>query len=135
MNEEPNNPIIFFDGRCPFCHRAVRMLIALDRREVLRFAPLQGETAERYLDREARESLSTLIYRAPGGEQAQKSRAFLNALQHLGEVRARSARLLEVLPTAVRDWLYDVVAENRYDWFGQYEACRLPEGDDQRFLP
>ena len=31
-----------------------------------------------------------------------------------------------VLPRALRDRAYDVVARNRYRWFGRYDQCALP---------
>jgi predicted DCC family thiol-disulfide oxidoreductase YuxK len=31
-----------------------------------------------------------------------------------------------VVPRPVRDFVYDVVAKNRYRWFGRQDACRLP---------
>lgn len=130
-----DRPIVFFDGRCPLCHRAVLALLELDSKRVLRFAPLQGETAAEYLSDDSRRELSTLVYRSVDGEIATKSTGFLRAAEHLSEVHARSARLLLVIPNAIRDGIYDIIADNRYNWFGQYDACRLPDGSDERFLP
>ena len=39
-------PVLFFDGVCGLCDRTVTWLFEHDRRHVLRFAPLQGETAK-----------------------------------------------------------------------------------------
>src|SRR2546428_1914759 len=41
--------IIFFDGVCAMCNRFVDLILRADGREVLRFAPLQGETARALL--------------------------------------------------------------------------------------
>ena len=39
------------------------------------------------------------------------------------------------VPRPLRDRLYDVVAENRYDWFGRREQCLVPDEDvSDRFL-
>src|SRR2546422_10820202 len=43
------HPIIFFDGVCAMCNRFVDLILRADRREVFRFAPLQGETARALL--------------------------------------------------------------------------------------
>src|SRR5207247_9951781 len=43
------HPIIFFDGVCAMCNRFVDLILRADRREVFRFAPLQGETARELL--------------------------------------------------------------------------------------
>ena len=31
-----------------------------------------------------------------------------------------------VLPKSWRDWMYDVLARNRYKWFGRREPARPP---------
>jgi predicted DCC family thiol-disulfide oxidoreductase YuxK len=40
-----------------------------------------------------------------------------------------------LVPAAIRDFLYDVVATHRYGIFGRRDACRLPTADERtRFL-
>jgi predicted DCC family thiol-disulfide oxidoreductase YuxK len=40
-----------------------------------------------------------------------------------------------IVPPFVRDWLYDIVARNRYRWFGKRETCMMPTPELQtRFL-
>ena len=40
-----------------------------------------------------------------------------------------------ILPVFLRDWVYDVIAKNRYRWFGKREACMVPSPEIQaRFL-
>jgi len=40
-----------------------------------------------------------------------------------------------VLPTTLTDMIYDFVAKNRYRWFGQLEACRMPTPEERgRFI-
>jgi predicted DCC family thiol-disulfide oxidoreductase YuxK len=39
------------------------------------------------------------------------------------------------VPSRLRDRLYDVIAANRYDWFGRRERCMVPDADVRdRFL-
>ena len=38
----------------------------------------------------------------------------------------RVVALGRVLPKSWRDWMYDVLARNRYKWFGRRETCYLP---------
>jgi predicted DCC family thiol-disulfide oxidoreductase YuxK len=43
--------------------------------------------------------------------------------------------LLHVIPRALREWGYKMVARNRYRIFGRYEACPVPSQDTRdRFL-
>jgi len=31
-----------------------------------------------------------------------------------------------IIPTGIRNWVYDYIARNRYKWFGKKEACMIP---------
>jgi predicted DCC family thiol-disulfide oxidoreductase YuxK len=43
--------------------------------------------------------------------------------------------LIKLVPRPIRDYAYDVVARNRYRWFGRHEACIAPAPELQkRFL-
>jgi predicted DCC family thiol-disulfide oxidoreductase YuxK len=33
------------------------------------------------------------------------------------------------IPRVIRDAIYDLVARNRYRWFGRRDACILPNSD------
>src|SRR4051812_25961531 len=47
----PSSNLVLYDGVCALCNRLVRFLIKIDRRNVLAFAPLQGQTAARLAER------------------------------------------------------------------------------------
>jgi predicted DCC family thiol-disulfide oxidoreductase YuxK len=34
--------------------------------------------------------------------------------------------MLKIIPRPIRDYAYDVVARNRYRWFGRRDACIVP---------
>jgi len=42
-------PIIFFDADCAMCHWAVRFTHKRDKKNTFLYAPLKGETAQKYL--------------------------------------------------------------------------------------
>lgn len=119
----------------------MRWLLNADRKGILRFAPLQGETAKEILARhpELDGSLSTVIYVRDFAEPSetiyQRSDAAAAILEDLGGVY-RPLALLRLVPRAIRDFLYDWVAAHRYRWFGKLDSCQLPEsGTEGRFLP
>ncbi len=134
--------VVFFDGVCSFCDQTVGWLIERDPAARLRFAPLQGQTAERV--RSAfpgafPEDLDTLVYLLPGDdgrpELRLRSAAVLQLLREIGGPWAALA-WLRFLPRPLMDWLYRGFARNRYRWFGKLEACRLPSEDERsRTLP
>lgn len=59
------------------------------------------------------------------GEALTKSDAALRLAQHL-RGGWRVLRLFRFVPRPVRDWGYDILARNRYRWFGRYDTCMVP---------
>jgi predicted DCC family thiol-disulfide oxidoreductase YuxK len=43
--------------------------------------------------------------------------------------------VVRIVPRSIRDYAYDVVARNRYRWFGRHDACIVPTPElRKRFL-
>jgi predicted DCC family thiol-disulfide oxidoreductase YuxK len=53
-----------------------------------------------------------------------KSEGYLQLFDAMGGW-FRVLKALRLLPRPLRDWVYDIVARNRYRWFGKVEACAL----------
>jgi predicted DCC family thiol-disulfide oxidoreductase YuxK len=127
---------VFFDGVCGLCDRAVRFLLKHDRRDRLRFAPLQGETARRVLPPLGGrvDDLDTMYVLTSDGRLLQRSRALLFAGAALGSGWAL-LKVLRIIPTPLLDLVYRFVARVRYRIFGRFEACSLPTPEERaRFL-
>lgn len=138
-----SGPVVLYDGYCGLCDRSVRWLVDADRRAVLRYAPLQGETAAPILERHGIpaggdfDSFILVENLGSAGERLrQRSDGALAALVALGGWRAGLARVGRIVPRAIRDAVYDFVARRRTRWFGRLNACRLPTPEERhRFLP
>ena len=63
-----------------------------------------------------------------------KSTSALKIAKHLdGGFKAFYAFI--VIPKFLRDWVYDFIAKNRYQWFGKRESCMIPSPElTNRFL-
>jgi predicted DCC family thiol-disulfide oxidoreductase YuxK len=142
-NPAVEGPVVLYDGYCGLCDRSVRWLVEADRRGVLRYAPLQGETAAPILERHGIpaggdfdsfilvENLGT-----PRERLRQRSDGALAALGALGGWRSSLARLARLVPRFLRDALYRFIARHRMRWFGRLDACRIPTPEERsRFLP
>lgn len=129
------HPIVFFDGVCGLCDRAVKRLLKMDGRRVLRFAPLQGETAHELLAAQDTQDLKSMIV-YDGRGAARYSTAVVRILWHVGGFWRFLSYCLWLIPKPIRDFGYRFVAHRRYRWFGKTEACRLPQpGERELFLP
>jgi predicted DCC family thiol-disulfide oxidoreductase YuxK len=126
-------PILFFDGVCGLCNHTVDMLLRLDRGGRLRFAPLQGVTAQEYLP--ATPSLPDAVLLLDTDGLHARSEALVRALATLGG-GWRLVKTLRAIPRPLRDAAYDALARRRYRWFGRRDTCRVPSAEEQhRFLP
>lgn len=130
--------VIFFDGVCGLCNGYVRFLLKRDRGDQFHVAPLKGQTAEELLPEELLQNTSdTIIYREVTEETTKfytRSTAILKILSNLGGPWILAGGL-RIIPSFIRDALYDFIASNRYDWFGRYDSCPAPEPEwRDRFL-
>ena len=102
-----------------------------DRQRLFRMASLQGETAKRLVPEAAEDLNSFVLWQ--DGVVWKRSDAAIRVLIGLG---VPGAKILALVPRGLRDFVYALVAKNRYRWFGKRESCRLPTADERsRFLP
>lgn len=105
-----------------------------DRNGQIRFASLQGETALKYLPEEKISSLSTVIY-LRGDKVLEKSAAILNVSIDMGFPWSLAGVFL-VVPVFIRDFVYSLVANNRYRIMEKRDTCRLPTPEERdKILP
>jgi predicted DCC family thiol-disulfide oxidoreductase YuxK len=128
-----SSSIVFFDGVCGLCNSFVDRLMRWDRKGVLRFAALQGDTAKKCLP-PAHRAMDTLVY-MDGHDTHTRSDAALRILLRLGGAWTL-LRPLFLIPRPMRNAVYDLIARNRYSWFGKRATCRLPTpAERDRILP
>lgn len=127
--------IIFFDGVCNLCNGFVQFVINRDPKEYFKFAALQSEIAKPYLSQcgFSSEEISTVVL-FENGKCYTRSTAALRILRKLNGLWP-SLFLAIILPTSLRDLIYNFIASRRYRWFGKQESCMLPTPElKQRFL-
>lgn len=122
-------PIVYFDGVCGLCNGTVNFLMQRDRRGVLRFAPLQGQTARSNLSEQHRD-LNSIVFQH-GERSWRHSAAIVRILWTLGGVWAVLGGCLWVIPKPIRDLGYLMIAKLRYRFFGKQETCRMPRPEER----
>ncbi len=134
-------PVLLYDGDCGFCAGSVQFVLSHEppsRRGALRFAPLQGAFGSAVRAQHPKiATLDSVVWfdsTAIGDAQVQvRSTAALSALAHLGGVWRVVAALGRVVPRALRDVVYDVIARRRFELAAP--ACLLPTAETRaRFL-
>lgn len=126
--------ILFFDGYCVLCNGLVDKLIRIDTENILKFAPLQGKTAENLLPLTYRpkDEVDTVLY-FRDGKIYERSTAVLMSLQDIGGIWDY-AKVLQFIPRFLRDAVYRLIVNIRYDVFGKRQTCRLPSEKEREHL-
>jgi len=126
--------IIFFDGVCNLCNGTINFIIDLDKKKHFKFAALQDEKSKRFLQPYGiGEDLYSFIY-YEDGKVYDQSTAVLRIAKKLGGFWSLAYALI-IFPRFIRNFVYQLIARNRYKWFGKKEYCRVPEpGIQDRFL-
>ncbi len=127
MELPQNKKIVLFDGVCNLCDSTVQFLIRHDKKDVFRFASLQSEVGKAILSRIGIDPtrVDSIVLYEPGKAFYLRSSAALEIAKSLGGVYTL-ATVFKLLPTGIRDSLYDWVARNRYRWYGKKDACMIP---------
>jgi predicted DCC family thiol-disulfide oxidoreductase YuxK len=127
--------LILFDGVCNLCNGAVQFVIARDPSARFRFGTLQSDAARRMLREEyTLPALPDSIVLLDESGVFTRSDAALRVVRGLRFPWPLAYGLI-VVPRPLRDWVYDIVARNRYAWFGKRDACMVPTPDLRaRFL-
>ncbi|MGE3608649.1 MAG: thiol-disulfide oxidoreductase DCC family protein [Bacteriovoracaceae bacterium] len=128
----PANPkrVIFFDGLCGLCNGFVNFILKIDRNNNFIFSPLQSEFAIQTLPQELTHDLKTIVVLIDG-QTFKKAQAVFAVFNEIGGIW-KMISLLKILPNFLLDFVYDLVASNRYQFFGKKDSCRLPTPEERK---
>ena len=128
------NNIVFFDGVCTLCNRAVSILVAMDKHQRLKFTSLQGDFSNSFLSKDNLESLESIHFWS-NGVLYRKSEAILMIMIEIGGLYLFLSKTLNIVPLFILDNLYDLISRYRYSFFGKEDICRIPSNEEkERFL-
>lgn len=134
-------PVLLYDGTCGLCQQVVRLLLRIDARARLRFAPLQSAPAQAYLRAQGLPTadFDSLVFvpdweTAAPGEYRLRTDGVLAVFEALGG-GWRALAWLRAVPRSWRDAGYRLVARTRFALFGTYRPKPLARAEwERRFL-
>ncbi len=124
-----------FDGVCNLCNGAVLFVIKRDAKAVFHFAALQSDFGKKQLNElgVSRTNFDTIIL-LKEGKVYKKSNAALEIAKELNGLWPM-LYVFKIIPSFIRDAVYNTIANNRYKWFGKKDSCMLPTPELQaRFV-
>ena len=125
MQSKDHKSILLFDGICNLCNTSVQFILKRDQKEQFLFASLQSDAAEKLLlqYKEKKIGMDSIVL-IEDGKVYQKSAAVLKICKHLNWPW-RIFLVGGYLPKSLTDKLYDLIAKNRYRWFGKKDSCTM----------
>jgi predicted DCC family thiol-disulfide oxidoreductase YuxK len=119
-----DRPLFIFDGVCVLCSSGVRWLLRRDPAGRFRFATAQSPLGRAIYAHYGLDFDETYLLLDQGCVYV-KSDGYLRIAPSLGGFYRRLAALARLIPRALRDAAYDLVARHRYRWFGKTDYCAL----------
>jgi len=128
-------PVMVYDGACNLCHAWVRFALKRDRRDRIKFLAAQSLLGQEFLKRNCLPSQTfDSVYLVENAVILHKSVGFLSMVQYLRWPWPWLA-IFSLVPARMLDRLYDLIAQNRYRWFGRRELCLVADqARSERFL-
>jgi len=123
------NHTAFFDGICNLCNGGVRFIIKHNKKKNIHFVSLQSELSQKFLTQNNRDiqDFNTMIYLSEGIIY-ERSSAILRIIKEL-DFPYRLFYVSVLIPPFIRDAIYNVIAQKRYDLFGKKDSCMIPSDE------
>jgi predicted DCC family thiol-disulfide oxidoreductase YuxK len=127
--------IIFVDGHCNLCNHLVKTLLWIDSHKTLYFSSLLSDFSVSFFASKHTEIVSkTSVVFYDGSNLFFKSEAILKIADSLGFPYSL-LKATYIIPSFVRDSIYDFIAKNRYKIFGQNSICHITgKKENTRFI-
>lgn len=126
-----NKSVILFDGVCNLCNSSIDFIIKRDKKDRFKVGALQEAAGKELLSKFKvnPEYLDSLVL-IEGEEIYFRSTAALRIARNLSGLWPLFYGFI-VLPSSIRDGIYDWIGKNRYRWFGKKNTCRLPTPEER----
>ena len=117
--------ILYYDGFCMLCNNSMKFIINRDKKKQFKIGLLHS------LKKENQKDTIILVHK---GIKYHYSNAVIKSIILLGGIY-KIAGILLIFPKSLRDFVYKIIARNRYKWFGKHNTCpSLPEEWKERLI-
>jgi predicted DCC family thiol-disulfide oxidoreductase YuxK len=125
MNEAfLNKSIILFDGECNFCNASIQFVLNHEKKSELFFSSLQSNKGKEIQDYFGIKNSESVIL-IENNKLFIKSTAALRITKYL-KGGFPLLYIFIIIPTFIRNVIYDYIAKKRYKWFGKTDTCMVP---------
>ena len=119
--------VILFDGVCNLCNGFVQFVLKRDKNKTFQFASIQskyGKQLSSYFNLPTNNYETLVLY--DGQNTFTESDAVYKILSSLGGIW-NALTIFRLMPRSISNWIYRLVARNRYKIFGKKDQCMVPD--------
>jgi len=120
---DDSRALFVFDGVCVLCSGGASWIMRHDKKARVNLTPAQATLGQALYTHYGVEMGESYLLIA-NGRAFTGSRGYLELCRILGGW-CHIFRAATIIPEGLRDWLYALVARNRYRWFGKADYCAL----------
>ena len=119
--------IIVFDGFCNLCDYSIQFIIPRDKEAKFLFISGQSEKGKALQSEYGVQTIADgTVILIKDQKVYIKSDAAIEIAREL-DAPWNILALLRFIPNRIRDYLYSLIAHNRYRWFGKKTKCLIPD--------
>jgi predicted DCC family thiol-disulfide oxidoreductase YuxK len=123
--------LIFYDGDCGFCNTSVQLVLK-HRKTDFYFIALQTDLAKRILSNHDVTIEMNTLYLIQEGQLFDKSTAAIRIAKHLKGLYPILYFIGIVVPSFIRDWMYNQIAKRRHKIRPGY--CAMPSPEERLYF-
>jgi predicted DCC family thiol-disulfide oxidoreductase YuxK len=133
---DKTRPVLIFDGVCEICNATVDFVLKWEKKPpVILFTANENPPGRALLQQHGQDPEAvTTVFFLENGKLYQRSTAALRLARYLRFPMNLLYGYI-IVPRFIRDFVYNIIARNRYRWFGKKDTCRIPSPEEMaRFL-
>ena len=117
------------------CNSQVNNILSIDKKNIFHYSALSSKFAINSLKGKIdKKSIGKSIVFLNNGIVYTKSKAVLMILSEIGGFYNLFS-FFKIFPSFILDFFYNIIAKNRYTWFGKSENCFIPSKEiSSRFI-
>jgi predicted DCC family thiol-disulfide oxidoreductase YuxK len=132
MITDRQHSILLFDGVCKFCHASVQFVIKRDVNDRFIFCTIQSDKGQELVKQHGlQDSGLTSMILLDRGKVFRKSSAALRIAKQLKAPWPLLYGFI-IVPTFIRNIIYDFIGNHRYQWFGKFDQCMIPDDETRK---
>ena len=133
-SQNKDKSVVLFDGVCNLCSAGVLFIIRRNSGRCFQFAALQSDAGKKILKNFGLpENFTESIIFIENNKIYFSSTGALRIARHLN-FPWPICYIFILIPPFIRNLIYDIIAKNRYQWFGKKENCMVPDENLRKYF-